>query len=83
MNFFLEHTQMAYQLAVLIVSSSLYLQLLRTYLKIITKAANSDFQIRKYYLTYESYTWGITDKASSLIIGSPILLPCSQLKNLI
>lgn len=55
---------------VLIVFSSLYLQSLRTYLKIITKAANPDFQIRKYSLIYELYKLGVTDKASSFITGN-------------
>lgn len=47
--------------------SSPYLKPLRTYLKIITKVANPDFQIRKYSLIYELYMLGVTDKASSLI----------------
>lgn len=55
---------------VLIVFSSLYLQSLRTYLKIITKAANPDFQIRKYSLIYELFKLGVTDKASSFITGN-------------
>ena len=42
---------------VLIVFSSPYLQPLRIYLKIITKVANPDFQIRKYSLIYELYSW--------------------------
>lgn len=81
------HTRWLICSGVLIVFSSPYLQPLRTCLKIITKAANPDLQIRKYSLIYELYKLGITNETSSLITGysppahlSP-LAPCGQLRN--